>query len=460
MREGKEPDVHSADDGDDSFDDVRVEPIAPGERAQRGANQSVLAPDWTKRLSTRGKLARALIAALAVIVAVIVVFPRTNFTLPPQITRLLTPAPTQTPTPGRFTTGAFEQVPLPDDPTATTYAVIPSPHDPSTAYTCAFPVQATSGGDPTSGEISLWITHDAGRTWSRVALQDAIGTSCDVESAMDGSHRVALSVSNLALDQNGRACAHGHLYLSEDDGATWRTIEHTSVAPAVSQYGDCMLQATAKHLFLETFFSNNGDYGHTILERSDDGGQTWQRADHGLENVGIQWYAQPLDSSGESLVTLIQHFDNPGFDNRGQIQSDLWMTRDAGATWRHVGPTMPAPSQLAELRDWLFSDRSWQRNHIGYLPVHLRRVELAGGSPLVGQHIYRTTDFIHWTPLPSIPIKGTSLQRSGVYQTLGMTADGRLLALGADPKEGVPALPRSGWTGEWRAANALDVEYA
>ncbi len=151
MREGKEPDVHSPDDGDDSFDDVRVEPIAPiapGERAQRGANQSAPTPDWTKRLSTRGKLARALIAALAVIVAVIVVLPRTNFTLPPQITRLLTPAPTQTPTPGRFTTGAFEQVPLPDDPTATTSAVIPSPHDPSTAYTCMFPVQATSGRRP------------------------------------------------------------------------------------------------------------------------------------------------------------------------------------------------------------------------------------------------------------------------------------------------------------------------
>jgi hypothetical protein len=63
-----------------------------------------------------------------------------------------------------------------------------------------------------------------------------------------------------------------------------------------------------------------------------------------------------------------------------------------------------------------------------------------GGSPLPGQHIYRTTDFIHWTPLPPIPVKGTSVQRSGVYQTLGMTADGRLLASGADPREGVPTL--------------------
>lgn len=289
MREGKEPaTTRAGEPDDDSFGDVRVEPIAPGERTQRGANQTVPAPDWTKRLSTRGKLARALIAALAVTVAVVVVLPRTNFTLLPQITRLLTPAPTQTPTQGRLTTGAFEQVLLPNIPAATTSAVIPSPHDPSTAYTCAFPVQAASGGDPTSGEISLWITHDAGQTWSRAPLQDAVGTYCDVETAMDGSHRVTLSVSNLALDQNGRACAHGHFYLSEDDGATWRTIEHTSVAPAVSQYGDCILQVTAKHLFLATYFSNNGDYGHAILEHSNDGGQTWQRADQGLEDVGTQ----------------------------------------------------------------------------------------------------------------------------------------------------------------------------
>ncbi len=63
--------------------------------------------------------------------------------------------------------------------------------------------------------------------------------------------------------------------------------------------------------------------------------------------------------------------------------------------------------------------------------------------PIAGQHIYRTTDFIHWTPLPPIPVKGTSVQRSGVYQTLGMTADGRLLALGADPAAGFLRLPKT-----------------
>jgi photosystem II stability/assembly factor-like uncharacterized protein len=435
MREGKEPDVHSPEDGDDSFDDVRVESIAPGEQAQRRAHQSAPAPDWTKRISTRGKVARALIAALAVIVAVIVVIPRTNFTLPPQITRLLTPAPTQTATPGRFTTGAFEQVLLPDVPTATISAVIPSPHDPSTAYTCTFPAQATSGGVSTSGKISLWLTHDAGQTWSRVSLQDASGTNCDVETAMDDSHRVALSVSNLALDQNGQACAHSQFYLSEDDGATWQPIEHASLAPATSQYGDCYLQVTASHLFLETFFSNNGDYGHSILERSDDGGQTWQRADHGLENVETQWYAQPLDSSGESLVALVDRYDNPG-----QVQSDFWITRDTGATWQHVGAVSPDTLAtnygigflLTGIGKGVTSDICHCVFGASYSP---------GGSPIVGQHIYQTTDFVHWTPLPPLPVKGTSVQRSGVYQTLDMTVDGRLLALGANPEEGVPTLP-------------------
>jgi photosystem II stability/assembly factor-like uncharacterized protein len=387
-----------------------------------------------KRRTTRGKLARALIAALAVFVALVILLPHASFTLPPQITRLLTPAPTQTPTPGHFTTGEFERIPLPDVPNATTYAVVPSPHDPLTAYTCMYPIQATSGGDPTSGEISQWITHDAGQTWSRVPLQAAVGTNCDVESAMDGSHRVALSISNNALDQNGQACAHSRFYLSDDDGATWRSIEHISVAPDASQYGDCILRATAKHLFLDTWMSS-GNQGHSILERSDDGGQTWQRADHGLENAGTQWFAQPLDSGGGSLVTLITKYDSPGL-----TQSDLWITHDAGANWRRIGPATPDTSGVGYGINSLLTEATIETaSHMCHCVYGMSHSY--GGSLIVGQHIYRTTDFIHWTPLPPIPVKGTSVQRSGVYQTLGISVDGRLLALGANPGEGVPALP-------------------
>ena len=149
-----------------------------------------------------------------------------------------------------------------------------------------------------------------------------------------------------------------------------------------------MLHVTARHLFLETFFSNDGGYGQTILERSDDGGQTWQRADHGLENVGIQWYAQPLDSSGESLVALIQHFDNPGFDNRGQIQSDLWMTRDAGATWRHIDPaasdTLTANYEIGFLLTGVGGGVTSDSCHCAFGAAYPN-----GNSPFASQQIYR-----------------------------------------------------------------------
>jgi hypothetical protein len=40
---------------------------------------------------------------------------------------------------------------------------------------------------------------------------------------------------------------------------------------------------------------------------------------------------------------------------------------------------------------------------------------------------------------PPLPVKGASAQFSGVYASWGLTGDGRLLALGPDPAEGVPA---------------------
>jgi len=55
------------------------------------------------------------------------------------------------------------------------------------------------------------------------------------------------------------------------------------------------------------------------------------------------------------------------------------------------------------------------------------------------QRAYSTRDLTHWTAVPPLPLKGAGAQVSGIYATLGMTGDGRLLALGPDPAEGVPA---------------------
>ncbi len=436
MREDQEPLTGEPDDADDAIENVRVEPIAASEANDDGATAHTPGPDWTKRISTRGKLARGLIAALAVIVALIVVLPRTTFTLPPQISRLLTPAPTQTPTPGHFTTGQWEAVPTPSVPGAVANGFTPSPRDPATAFACMAPAQNNPNGKSVSGEVSLWITHDAGQTWSRIALPHVSGERCDVEQALDGSGRMTMNVTDYALDQNTQACAHSRYFLSED-GVTWREIDHLSLAPSASSTNDCQLLATARHLFMNTFFTDSSDQGHTIFERSDDGGLTWQRADHGLEGVGVSWYPELLDSSGDSLVTLVNKDTN---GNGIVFQSDLWMTRDAGATWRRVSPITLSAPQINNWIDFLLTEAG--RGNGQQLCHCLFGASYSRSSPfIVGQHIYRTTDYLHWTPLPPVPVKGTSAARSGVYSVLDITLDGRLLALGADFGVGVQSLP-------------------
>src|SRR5689334_18814370 len=114
MRKNTQSAADDADSADESFDGVQIEAIAsrPFSEPDQLDLQERLRPDtplaalgWTKRLSLRGKLARALVMALAVIVALIALLPHASLTLPPQITRLLTPAPTQTQAPGRLSAG-------------------------------------------------------------------------------------------------------------------------------------------------------------------------------------------------------------------------------------------------------------------------------------------------------------------------------------------------------------------
>jgi hypothetical protein len=440
MRGEQEPATsHPDDDADEWFDGARVEPIASGARTHSGASGSAAAPDWTRRLSARGKLARALIVALAVIVALIALLAHSNYTLPPQIGRLLTPAPTQTPTPGNFTAGPLEQISLPAVPGATTAGVTPSARDPATAYTCMFPVSSDPNSKVVSGEISLWVTHDVGRSWSRAALPSMSGTNCYVETAQDSSPRMTMVVSDHTLDQSAQPCAHDR-FLFSDDGETWRPIRHATLAQAAGASGECELWATARHLFMTTYtYGESNQTGPTqsrsYLERSDDGGASWLRADHGMEGVGTTWFAQSLDGTSDGLITLVSKYDN------GIVtQSDLWMTRDAGATWRHVGPVAPnTPPASAGVSFLLTEAGRGDGAHLCHCAFGVTTPY--GGSPIAGQHIYRTTDFARWTPLPPIPVKGTSAARSGVYLVLATTADGKLVAMGADPTTGVAEMP-------------------
>ena len=185
------PSPDNTHDAHESFDGMRIEEIAPRpstapDQSERSSAEGlVAAPDWTQRLSTRGKLARVLIVALAVLVALFALLPRSTFTLPPGIARLLTPAPTQTPLPGAFTSGSWEPVPGPPIPVGSYYALTASPTDPATAYACMVLASADATGVMISPSVALWLTHDAGQTWREATLpRSGVSTAWSPRRAM------------------------------------------------------------------------------------------------------------------------------------------------------------------------------------------------------------------------------------------------------------------------------------
>jgi hypothetical protein len=378
-----------------------------------------------------------LVVTLTVLIAVIVVLSQATFTLPPPIARLLTPAPTRTPTPGQFSTGAFEPVPLPDVPDANTTWLTPSPRDRATAYTCATPPQPGPPSDAVSGPISLWVTHTAGQTWSRAPLPAVRGTWCEVDSAQDGSARMTVSVTGSALDQNAPSCAHSQFFLSEDDGASWRAIVHPALALAGYTAADCSFGATARHLFMTSWFfstavgQNGSSQSASVLERSDDGGRTWLRADDGLPDGSGGGFVRPLDATGETFVTR-------ALINSGEIvtKADFWVSHDAGAHWRRVpseplpGPPFVVQSDMALMTEPALADAS-RACHCDFLVYPYN---------VFNHRSYSSRDLAHWTAVPPLPVKGASAQFSGVYATVGMTGDGRLLTLGPDPDADLSAL--------------------
>jgi hypothetical protein len=435
---GDPSDGGQSDANDASFEDVRIEPVLPRERSASRPTASALVPSWTQRLSLRGKLARALIVALAVLITLAVLFPRSAVPLPPPIARLLTPAPTQTPRPGQFAAGEFEPVPLPVVPTATPQWRALSRHDPATAYLCTQGPGGVQTNGSTSEEITLWVTHNAGQTWNRAPLPGTIGGDCEVEPAIDGSPRVVVNMDPAAPEQNGQVFGGGN-FLSEDDGATWRSLQCASLDPSVCPDGGVWPFPSARHLYSQTTIQ-----GRLTLTRSDDGGQTWQRADHGLEGLGDNWFVQPLDGSGEALYIG----DGPGHP---VILTTLWVTHDAGANWQRVTsgrlpnppfgepdltPIISGPGFTPLITEPPLADAARACQCVVVADAH------DGPLPLrFNWRPYSSRDLVHWTPLPPIPLAGTSAQFSGVATPLGMSGDGRFLALGPDPDAGLPFPP-------------------
>ena len=230
---------------------------------------------------------------------------------------------------------SWEQIALPT-PVSDTQDFVVSPVDPAMLFDCSADLQLAGPGGSTSSPqpLTLWRSTDTGAHWTRSTLQLGSGTQCLISIAPDDPSRMTLQVTPSELGT--QPCAQDAFYLSGDSGVTWRALPpHTSIAPTSAGYGWCDLQVTAHHLFLAyTYDLGSPAQEVSLLERSDDDGITWTRADRGLGTDAL--FFMPEIGPGNTLAMPVVHPSTQA----EPYAAELWTSPDAGQTW-HLGSLSP-----------------------------------------------------------------------------------------------------------------------
>lgn len=331
--------------------------------------------------------------------------------------------------PSQIAPQTWEQIALPT-PVSDTQDFVVSPVDPAMLFDCTADLQVAGPGGSASPEpMTLWRSTDAGGQWTRSPLQLGSGTQCLISIAPDDPSRMTLQVT--PAEQETQPCAHEVFYLSGDSGGTWRRLPpHLSLAPTSGVAGWCDLHVTARYLYLAYSYAAASPQAPqvSLLERSDDDGLTWMRADAGLGNDAL--FFMPEIGPGDALAMPVVHPSTEA----GSTATALWTSPDAGQTWRLAStlPEYPGPIMLAAHAR---SGVAWPTPGQPFYALE----EEQPPSDLYRERVLQSGDGQHWSLLPPLPVPGVSDERRGILQALAVLPDGRLAVWGTDPQVGLSA---------------------
>jgi hypothetical protein len=274
--------------------------------------------------------------------------------------------------------------------------------------------------------MAFWRSTDAGAHWTRYPLALGPQDQCSFSIAPDDPQRVTLQIQRSA--QDGPFCAGDIFYLSGDSGVTWRKLLlHVSIAPTSVSYGWCELHVTRRHLYVLNSYEPSGQAPQaSILERSDDDGASWVRADRGLGDSAL--FFMPAVGPGETLAMTVVHVQaQPGTAGTG-----FWTSTDAGDTWHQ---TSTLPDGVGTFL-WTLPPRgkTWPTANQPFYALENEQLP----SDLYRERVVMSADGHTWTLLPPLPVAGVSELRAGILQALDALPDGRLAVWGVDPQKGLP----------------------
>lgn len=325
--------------------------------------------------------------------------------------------------PQRLSSSAWERISLPGVATDIKGIAV-SPTDPNVMLAC------------TGRPLSLWRSTDAGATWTQYAPTLGAASYCSFSFAPDDSSLIALQAA--MPGQDSQACVRDTFYLSHDGGGAWQELPpHASIAPGGTAVGTCDLQVTRHHLFLHYYYEVTAQSPQlSLLERSDDDGATWTRADRGLGDDAL--YFMPQVGPGETLALTVVRMPTT-LDPAAMKGAEFWTSADAGATWREVS-TLPVGAGTALWSSWPQGDgasagQEWPSPAHPFYALESEQIP----SNLYRERALMRSDGKHWTLLPPLPVSGASVERPGILQALTVLPDGRLVVWGPGPQGSVPA---------------------
>jgi hypothetical protein len=408
---------------------------------------------WERRITTGGKALRGASAFIVVTLALLIILAASGVRVWPLLRAALgdpavpyamdEAAPTQVFTGARpvaLGVGQWQRLSLPLTAGKRLADYQPSRGGPQTIFACTAPADLDEVGF-IRGPVTLWRTRDAGARWTTLALPPLIGSDCAVVTASDSPARLALLVMDPRQPDPSAQCM---LYLSGDAGQTWTHAPHNFPDAAEVTVNSCAIWLSARSLFLlSTYRAPGRDSAmratRAMLERTDDNGRMWTRAD---ADLGADIAFASLTVSGDTLIA--------GVNRTGARNGvgEVWISHDAGRHWGHTSNLGGvATIQRSASSPYLLGDGAGPPLYA----VYQQRIT----ATVVDWQIARSVDGQSWETLPPQPITRASEPSPFRAGVVGATRDGALLVLSADPGESVGEFtPPASWLWIWQPASA------
>jgi hypothetical protein len=335
-----------------------------------------------------------------------------------------------------LTTAKWEKIALPA-PASRLIDYSADPTDPESLLVCGLSSleKSTTQGEVTPrGPIALWLTRDAGKTWTQSQSPAISGTYCWISRAPGAPQQLAVLIEHPS-SLNPRCSEHSVL-LSDNSGASWQTTPMTSVTTRdVVQFCMHFPLLIGQRLYVFTTWSQplsgqGATNVKTSVAYSEDGGGHWSR----VNGDSAQLLGFRLAFLANSTIITVRW---PAQQEDSENASALWTSQDRGDSWHPLNKLHGiAPDQV------LLSFGAQSAHATADQPLYLA-ARSHFPSRLLALKAAQIVDNRHWAYLPPLPVKGASADHIGVTSTLGVTASGKLLAFGVSPTADIQSIGSS-----------------